>query len=185
GKGFAVVAEEVRNLAARSAKAARETAEGISSSMQKIENGTKVAEVTVEALVQIEEQVTKVNDLVAEIAAASNEQAQAISQVSQGMGQIDSVTQQNTANAEETASAAEELSSQATELRDLVAQFKLRSSGEGKSWGGAAKVSAKQQHKSHSAARAQTGGREWGKTAKKADSPEYVIALDDKDFGKY
>ena len=126
GKGFAVVAEEVRNLAARSAKAAKETTEGIADSMQKVEHGTQVASATVAALTEIADGISKVNDLVGEISIASNEQAQAVAQISIGMSQIDSVTHQNTASAEETASAAEELSSQASELRQLLAHFRLR-----------------------------------------------------------
>ena len=74
GKGFAVVAQEVRNLAARCAKAAGETAEGIAGSMEKVERGTLVARQTFDALTQIAESITKVNDLVGEIAAASSEQ---------------------------------------------------------------------------------------------------------------
>ncbi|MFZ5774741.1 MAG: HAMP domain-containing methyl-accepting chemotaxis protein [Thermodesulfobacteriota bacterium] len=127
GKGFAVVAEEVRNLAARSAKAAGETAELIEGSVQKTERGTEIASRTAEALKEIVNSVTKVTELVGEIAAASNEQAQGISQVNEGLGQIDQVTQQNTANAEESAAAAEELSSQATQLRQMLARFKLKS----------------------------------------------------------
>ena len=126
GKGFAVVAEEVRNLAARSAKAASETAELIEGSVKKAENGAEIADRTAEALIEIVSGVTKVTDLVAEIAAASNEQAQGISQVNQGLMQIDQVTQQNTANAEESAAAAEELSSQATQMRQMLARFTLR-----------------------------------------------------------
>ncbi len=85
GKGFAVVAEEVRNLAARSAKAARETAELIEGSVKKAENGAQIADRTAEALGEIVGGITKVSDLVAEIAAASNEQAQGIAQVNQGL----------------------------------------------------------------------------------------------------
>jgi len=128
GKGFAVVAEEVRNLAARSAKAAKETADMIEDSVKKVENGTEIANKTSEALSEIVSSVTKVTDLVGEIAAASNEQAQGISQITQGLGQVDQVTQQNTAHAEESASAAEELSSQAQILQELVSNFKLSSS---------------------------------------------------------
>ncbi len=127
GKGFAVVAEEVRSLAARSAKAARETADLIEGSKSRVDEGNRMAKETAEALVEIVGGIVKVGDLVGEMAAASNEQAQGIAQISQGLGQIDQVTQQNTATAEETAAAAEELSGQADELRGLIARFKLKS----------------------------------------------------------
>lgn len=125
GKGFAVVAEEVRNLAARSAKAASETAELIEGSVTKTENGTQIAQQTSKALEDIVGSITKVTDLVAEIAAASNEQAQGIAQVNQGLGQIDEGVQQNTATAEESAAASEELSSQAAYLQHMLSRFKL------------------------------------------------------------
>ena len=126
GKGFAVVAEEVRNLAGRSAKAARETAHLIEGSLARVKNGSEIASETMVSLQSIVEGITKATDLVGEIAAASNEQAQGISEVSQGLSQIDSVTQQNTANSEETASAAQELASQALQLQQAMANFKLR-----------------------------------------------------------
>lgn len=129
GKGFAVVAEEVRNLAARSAKAAKETAELIEGSVAKTKDGSRIAKETAEALAEIVTSVTKVTDIVAEIAAASNEQAEGISQVNIGITQIDQVTQQNTANAEEGASAAEELSSQAARLKEMVSRFRLKDHG--------------------------------------------------------
>ena len=128
GKGFAVVAEEVRNLAARSAKAASETAELIEGSVEKASNGTQIAERTAEALDEIVTSISKVSDLVGEIAASSNEQAQGISQVNIGMQQIDQVIQQNTANAEESAATSEELSSQAAELKHQLSRFKLKGS---------------------------------------------------------
>jgi methyl-accepting chemotaxis protein len=125
GKGFAVVAEEVRNLAARSAKAAAETAELIESSVKKTENGSRIATQTANALEEIVKGVDKVSNLIAEIAVASNDQAQGISQINLGISQIDQVTQQNTASAEESAAAAEELSGQAEQLRQMLQRFTL------------------------------------------------------------
>lgn len=125
GKGFAVVAEEVRNLAARSAKAASETSELIESSVAKADNGLRIATLTSEALGEIVVGVTRVTELVSDIASASNEQAQGISEVNQGLGQIDQVTQQNTAQAEETAAAAVQLSSQAGQQHQLLERLHL------------------------------------------------------------
>ncbi|MEJ2202155.1 MAG: methyl-accepting chemotaxis protein, partial [Desulfuromonadaceae bacterium] len=126
GKGFAVVAEEVRNLAARSAKAAEETSQLIEGSVAKTENGSQIAHQTAAALEEIVSGITGVSELVNTIAIASDEQAQGISEINVGVGQIDQVTQQNTANAEESASAAEELSSQAEQLQQLVRRFTLQ-----------------------------------------------------------
>ncbi|MDD2557597.1 MAG: methyl-accepting chemotaxis protein [Desulfuromonadaceae bacterium] len=123
GKGFAVVAEEVRNLAARSARAASETADLIEGSVIKAQNGAEIAATTSKVLDEIVTHSTKVSDLIAEIAAASKEQALGISQVNIGISQIDDVTQQNTANAEEGAAAAEQLSSQADQLRHMLSRF--------------------------------------------------------------
>ncbi len=129
GKGFAVVAEEVRNLAARSSKAAAETAELIEGSVEKASNGTQIAEQTAEALGEIVGSISKVTDLIGEIASASNEQAQGIAQVNIGMQQIDQVIQQNTASAEESAATSEELSSQAAELKHQLSRFTLKGVG--------------------------------------------------------
>ncbi|WP_305043365.1 methyl-accepting chemotaxis protein, partial [Geoalkalibacter sp.] len=129
GKGFAVVAEDVRNLAARSARAARETADLIEGSVAKTSNGAEIAEKTAAALEQMVVGVTRVSDLVGEMAAAAREQSEGISQVNIGLGQIDQVTQQNTANAEECAAAAEELSSQSEQLRRMLTRFHLKQGG--------------------------------------------------------
>ncbi|KAB2928145.1 MAG: HAMP domain-containing protein, partial [Leptonema illini] len=126
GKGFAVVAEEVRNLAARSAKAARETSELIEGSVARTERGTEMADRTSASLAKIVEGVGKVTDIIAEISLASQEQSQGIGQTNEGLAQVDQVIQANTAAAEEGAAAAEELSSQADHMRQLVARFKLK-----------------------------------------------------------
>ena len=126
GKGFAVVAEEVRNLAARSAKAAAETADLIQNSNNQIDDGVKIAEMTANALSQIADNVVQTSDTVQEISSASTEQAEGISQIGLGLEQIDLVTNQNTANAEEVASSSEQMSAQAKMLQQLVAHFRLK-----------------------------------------------------------
>ncbi len=125
GKGFAVVAEEVRNLAARSAEAARSSTEMIEKSGKEVEAGVANADKTALVLNEISESITKVNDLVAEIASASKDQTTGIDEVNKGLGQINSVVQQNSSISEQTASSSEELSSRATQLEQLMARFKL------------------------------------------------------------
>ncbi len=125
GKGFAVVAEEVRNLAARSAKAAEETAQLIEGTVEKTNVGAEIAQKTSESLDEIVGSIVKVTDLVAEIAAASSEQAQGISQINEGLNQIDQAVQQSTATAEESAASAEELSNQSVHLKHLLSRFNL------------------------------------------------------------
>lgn len=126
GKGFAVVAEEVRNLAARSAKAAAETAVLIEGSVDKTRTGSEIAQTTATALKEIVSGVGKVTDLVSEISASCNEQAQGIAETNLGISQIDTVTQQNTANSEETAASAEQMASQAAQLRSMLQRFTLK-----------------------------------------------------------
>ncbi|HWP97608.1 MAG TPA: methyl-accepting chemotaxis protein [Syntrophomonadaceae bacterium] len=126
GKGFAVVAEEVRNLAARSASAARETTEMIEGSIKKTEAGTRIAGETAQALAHIVEGVNWVASLVGDIAVASNEQATGISQIDKGIEQISLVVQSNAATAEESAAASEELSSQADLLKARISKFNLK-----------------------------------------------------------
>lgn len=128
GKGFAVVAEEVRNLAARSASAAKETAVLIEGSIRKVEDGTKIANETATALTKIVDGVAKVASLVNEIAIASNQQATGIAQVNQGITQVSQVIQTNSATSEQGAAASEELSSQSDILKELVSHFSLKRS---------------------------------------------------------
>lgn len=175
GKGFAVVAEEVRNLAARSAKAAEETAELIEGSVEKTENGSKIASDTANALQGIFASISKTSDLVAEIAAASNEQAQGVSQINQGITQIDQVTQQNTASAEESAAASEELSGQAESMRQMLSRFTL--SGQRRT----AAVAWKAPAVSSPRAAKQKPTSGWNEMT----APQPQIDLSDQEFGKF
>ena len=126
GKGFAVVAEEVRNLAGKSANAAKETTDMIESSIRKVEVGTKIANETAKALDEIVYQVDRAADLINSIAVASVEQAQGIEQINLGIMQVSQVVQTNAATAEESAAASEELSSQAARLKENASRFMLR-----------------------------------------------------------
>lgn len=126
GKGFAVVAEEVRNLAARSAKAAKETTDMIEGSIEKVNGGTQIANQTAQALNVIVEEVTKVAHLVDSIATASREQNMALEQINQGVLQVSQVVQSNSATSEEAAAASEELSAQAELLKQTVDKFHLK-----------------------------------------------------------
>lgn len=126
GKGFAVVAEEVRNLAARSANAARETTELIEGSIKKAADGTKIAKQTAAALDKIVQDITKVAGLLSEIAVASNEQATGIAQVNQGIMQVSDVVQMNSATSQQSAAASEQLAGQAELLKEQVQRFRLK-----------------------------------------------------------
>ena len=126
GRGFAVVAEEVRNLAAQSAKAANETSQLIESSMQKVDNGTHIADQTADSLYKIVSGIGQASQLIDAIATATNEQAAALEQINQGVMQISDVVQNTAAAAEESAAASEELSGQADSLKMGVKVFTLQ-----------------------------------------------------------
>lgn len=130
GKGFAVVAEEVRNLAAKSASAAGETAEMIEDSINKVANGTKIAEATAKSLDEIVKSIDEIVALIGSITASSNDQATAISQIDQAISQVSTVVQTNAATSEQCAAASEELSNQALTLKGLIGQYKVVALGQ-------------------------------------------------------
>ena len=125
GRGFAVVAGEVRNLAQRSAAAAKEIKQLISNSTEKVEGGTRLVEEAGKTMEEIVASVKRVTDIMAEISSASTEQSAGIDQVNQAVTQMDEVTQQNAALVEEAAAAAESLEEQAQNLSEAVKVFRL------------------------------------------------------------
>ena len=183
GKGFAVVAEEVRNLAARSANAAKETTDMIESSIKKSEDGTIISKEAAEALKKIVDDIDKVANLVNNIAVASNEQASGIEQINQGIMQVSQVVQTNSAISEEGAAASEELSSQAALLQDMVARFKLKENI--KTYSGMEQLKPDVANMLENMSERKKDDKSVKEQPKKRARSKPEIALSDAEFGKY
>jgi len=162
GKGFAVVAEEVRNLASKSAEAAKDTGVMIQDSMAKAELGAKIAGETATSLKEIVSGVNESSRLIGEIANASEEQSMNIQHINVGIDQVAQVVQQNSATAEESAAVSEEMSGQSDMLQHLIAQFRLKESNLG----------------------LPPAGRKSGKRASAREATAYDLD-DGANFGKY
>ena len=166
GAGFAVVAEEVRNLAMRSADAAKNTADLLEGTVKKVKAGSDLVEKTGGEFNEVAESSGKVSVLVDEIDVASSEQSKGIEEVNKAVAEMDKVTQQNAANAEESASASEEMSGQAEELNSMLASFKLNEHGA--------------ERKQITTAAPKPGVHNVKKTKTKQDvNPETIIPMDD------
>jgi methyl-accepting chemotaxis protein len=129
GRGFAVVASEVRSLAQRSAEAAKEIKGLIGSSVERVEDGSRLVSQAGQTMTEIVGSVHRVSSIIEEITASSSEQSDNVAQISQSVSQLDNMTQQNAALVEESTAASESLREQAVQLTRAVAQFKLPAGG--------------------------------------------------------
>ncbi len=186
GKGFAVVAEEVRNLAARSAEAAKDTTGLIETSIKEVENGVQNADQTAEILKDFVSSIEKVNDLVKEISIASQEQVSSVDEINTSLGQVNQVIQSNSSISEETAASAQELAGQAKALQTLMQNFSIEGNA-------SVQPQAAREIQPEPVYRApepvalvedKTSGYHDNKPSGGA-APQGKIILDDDDFGKY
>ena len=173
GRGFAVVAAEVRNLAQRSANAAKEIKALISDSGAKVETGSKLVASAGQTMEEIVVSVKRVTDIMAEISAASREQSNGIDQVNTAVSQMDKITQQNAALVEEAAAAAKSMEEQTEELSNIVAAFQIGSAA-------ATPLTAARPtpttRTTAAAATAKTASHPVKSTAKKAPAPQKQVA---------
>ncbi len=183
GAGFAVVAEEVRNLAMRSADAARNTAELIEGTVKKVSDGSELVHKTNEAFAEVGKSVNKGGALVGEISAASDEQASGIEQVNIAVNEMDKVIQQNAANAEESASASEELNAQAEQMKEYVDELIAMVGGSSASRNERpARSVRKTMSKKPKSLQISGPSRSIALQKKKEINPNDIIPMDDDDF---
>jgi methyl-accepting chemotaxis protein len=188
GKGFAVVAEEVRNLAMRSAEAAKTTSQMIDESVKKAEDGVVLNKEVLVNFEDIGKGITKVVEVMGEIAAASNMQSDGVAQINVAVENMSRETQQNAATTEEAASAAEELAGQATAMRNMAAEFHTSNAGGGGSFAAPMRSAPIQASRPTAALRAtkshamsapmKSSAMSGGGSSNKSD-PKWIIPLDD------
>lgn len=180
GKGFAVVAEEVRNLAQRSAKAAKDTSSIIENNIELTENSAAVANHVNESLEQIDIQAKKVSELLDEISTATEEQTKGINEINKAIQQMEQVMQTNAANADESAAASKELSSQADNVNEIVGSLiRLVEGANALNSGSKLLLSQNKNKKNYQYKQTKTAHSNLTSIAKKEITPESVFPLND------
>ena len=185
GKGFAVVAEEVRNLANKSAEAAKDINEMIEGSIEKVNYGNDVAAKTAELLNRTKEIILKVSELVTEITASSKEQNQGIDEINKALEQVNDITQQNSASSEETASVAQELTAEASQLKAMLQRFQLADDDQNQpSTDSAQHLVAKSLPYAPQSEPESNYLQHSNRSSRKGGNLSKTIVLDDKEFGR-